>query len=1729
MTHTCNKTSCLPHLNKYEHFEEYGRGKRGPFCPTCGKEKRVKRNIFCAKCWGDWNDTSNAQKRSAASGNTPSRNSRNPVPAQLGESNNVDVPPVTDTKHTSTPTANQSVASIAMATKARFWLTSSFDKHGDQVRVLLDGGAQISTLPTSLRNLAVSFPSNRVYRVRQSVSGLRNEPIISKEMIKTHLHIPLKSGQDFPILVDFYVLPVDYAILGVDVLHRYQVGLQYGNYSDVWFGTREQNRTAEISMAEVRIGTPLLLNDVSSALNYDVTSVPSHSAPLTHHAITDGDQLLQGSCYPDYRSLPASSPPRPITTLPPRISTFGDLEASGARFTKSHPMFVMITNLEAAVIRGESVLSQAEFGLVRVLLYRFSNLYVKELPEVGAIRAAKYSLMKNLISDSPILQAPYRLGQHVEGLLHEALEKDVKRGFRFKLEKSKIRNTIPCFCVFERNKVRVVGAYNKLNDQLRLDPFPASVVADNLAKINGAKYIACNDGKSMYHQFMMDEGSMARTAWITTKHIYASYMLQFGIKNAGQHADRELAKIFNSIRQWFIRHMDDFITTGHSFEQWFTRYVDFHKLCKKYNVYLKLSPLKFQVCRKESDMFGFIVSSDGTYRPDPARFKPIVTIPSPRTVKEAQCFLGLLIFYKEFIRNHQTLTWPIRQAIKQAKAVPTTKITWSQDCEEAMVALKKTFLSNACLAFPRYDLITEDNPFEIQSDACSVACGSILSQYIDGKPMLIRATSRAFQKVELRYHIARKELLGIIDSLRKNRKTISPYPVRLVLDCANVPFFIQNGAKRLNPPWSRYAVFLNEFNYSLQFRKGIHNLAADALSRISEEATIARDSGKEDVTLNQLLPLFVQAAQEYAEANNITTAHTDSDNSSGTTTTIATVAAVDQSPESTAVTTDDAAGSTDTTPVDTTDTIVVTAEESAEPTTTSNLTSAPPASPTPPPAQDSTTTTSTSDALPLRPATLPFVHTEQLPEVVRTAYTLESSFVSALSLSIDRKSSEVMTSSTIAGFDVFDAQQKCSECSAIKQILESPEDPRHKQVERNYLLQNGLLVRRYLAKGPGKPTTVIYLPQPLRKLAIDQFHNSHLANHRGVLQTRLQLMRRFYWPTLHRDVKKHVLNCDTCRRTRPNRPPVAFQSFGSPAIMHSVFLDWVGPFPGDDYLLTVSIPSTDWIDAKWYKRPTARNSAEGLMEMIISRFGCPNVIETDLGTHFTSEVFKYLGELIGVPNSYSTLANSTANAILERKHKDIQLGLLSSLIHSTSSRRDYKKFLHSALFACRNTVREGREYSASMLMHGFEMKFPADIPEHDSRTFRADNRDDCKLMFDRIEQFKIMRETAAALDLEIRESKHKKQFLRKIDDIGVGAWVWYNPKRFILPKLTAPWTGPYIVLEKVPGYEPTYIIAPVDDNRSKIHVHRRYIKLVANIAEHENDDVNPNPDDDDVAESQSEDESNDHPTPPNPEDDITVRRSRRQRKQVDHGPFVHHVSSHSTSLLNAQPSNDAQDGPVTKSKIRITLDLSSKAAVSRKNWRRRVFLNPDNSLSVTISCKVKVTTTSNHLSAHSTSLRNPQPMIDSQDGPVSDDKKWMEDRAKLFTEEKKKPCIFHACDKMIVDMDLTLSSNRRHRGRWYTTACSFDHFLLNKLGLSNHNSGTRTISNLNVLLQKVTRKARERGFHASDNYLQYVRQEIKSLSDFYENAVQESIDANRRREGKLTHPRECHYKDSYPP
>ncbi|KAJ8349611.1 hypothetical protein SKAU_G00247410 [Synaphobranchus kaupii] len=141
-------------------------------------------------------------------------------------------------------------------------------------------------------------------------------------------------------------------------------------------------------------------------------------------------------------------------------------------------------------------------------------------------------------------------------------------------------------------------------------------------------------------------------------------------------------------------------------------------------------------------------------------------------------------------------------------------------------------------------------------------------------------------------------------------------------------------------------------------------------------------------------------------------------------------------------------------------------------------------------------------------------------------------------------------------------------------------------------------------------------------------HDEPCAGHRGEQSTISMLRQVAYWPKMWTDVKDYVNSCPTCCKFQPVLPRhrAPLQSTPTTQPWSHIQTDWIGPITrssrGNQYALTVTDMFTEWVECLPAPRDTAESTTGLLMNHVSTRWGLPQSVNSDRGTHFTSTIME---------------------------------------------------------------------------------------------------------------------------------------------------------------------------------------------------------------------------------------------------------------------------------------------------------------------------------------------------------------------------------------------------------------------------------------------------------------------------------------------------------------------------
>ena len=169
---------------------------------------------------------------------------------------------------------------------------------------------------------------------------------------------------------------------------------------------------------------------------------------------------------------------------------------------------------------------------------------------------------------------------------------------------------------------------------------------------------------------------------------------------------------------------------------------------------------------------GHILSKEGI-SPNLEKVQKVMDWPVPSNAKEVHSFLGLALYYHQFILQFAQWANPLHDlihplAMKKTHArirLPPLEqnfppFEWTQSHQESFDRLKLVLISAPVLSYPNYD-----KPFLLEKDASLKSLGAVLSQEDnDGNMCVISyasCTLKLYEKSMQNYSSAKLELLTL--------------------------------------------------------------------------------------------------------------------------------------------------------------------------------------------------------------------------------------------------------------------------------------------------------------------------------------------------------------------------------------------------------------------------------------------------------------------------------------------------------------------------------------------------------------------------------------------------------------------------------------------------------------------------------------------------------------------------------------------------------------------------------------------------------------------------------------------------------------------------------------------------------------------------------------------------------------------------------------------------------
>ena len=305
-------------------------------------------------------------------------------------------------------------------------------------------------------------------------------------------------------------------------------------------------------------------------------------------------------------------------------------------------------------------------------------------------------------------------------------------------------------------RFRLCEDYNKvtINQALTIDQYPLPKPEDLFATMANGTLFTKLDLSQAYLQLQLDEAPMPYVTVNTHQGLYQYTRLPFGVASAPAIFQRLMDTILQGIPR-VICYIDDILVTGTSDEDHLSNLGEVLKRLEDCGFRLKKTKCNFMA--KSVEYLGHQVDRH-RIRALPDKVEAITKAPPPKNVQELRSFLGLLNYYRKFVRNLSSILHPLNQLLKDQQ-----KWEWSKECAQAFQMAKDQLVSASVLT--HYD---PKLPIAMAADASAYGIGAVISHiYPDGSERPIPFASRTLTSSERNYVQLEKEALSLVYGVKK--------------------------------------------------------------------------------------------------------------------------------------------------------------------------------------------------------------------------------------------------------------------------------------------------------------------------------------------------------------------------------------------------------------------------------------------------------------------------------------------------------------------------------------------------------------------------------------------------------------------------------------------------------------------------------------------------------------------------------------------------------------------------------------------------------------------------------------------------------------------------------------------------------------------------------------------------------------------------------------------------
>ncbi|KAL1456072.1 hypothetical protein WDU94_000826 [Cyamophila willieti] len=268
------------------------------------------------------------------------------------------------------------------------------------------------------------------------------------------------------------------------------------------------------------------------------------------------------------------------------------------------------------------------------------------------------------------------------------------------------------------------------------------------------------------------------------------------------------------------------------------------------------------------------------------------------------------------------------------------------------------------------------------------------------------------------------------------------------------------------------------------------------------------------------------------------------------------------------------------------------------------------------------------------------------------------------------------------------------------------------RASRRYCIDSSDNLLYYKKFTPEGQKLLVAIPKSLQSKLLTMAHeNLETGCHLGSAKILSLLSNRYYWPSMVQDLTYLIKTCKGCqlRKAPKSAPKGLLHPVPIPSKpFTTVVIDYLGPLhksSSKEYIIVATDPTTKFAFAKATTKADANTTMNFIID-ICTLFGIPRTIQTDRGSHFTSQVVEQLLKGLNITHGLAPAYRPQAQGITERFNSTI-CDMLSHFVDTDGKKWD--QYVNWVCHVYNSTKHASTNQSPFYLLHGYEPRSTIDL------------------------------------------------------------------------------------------------------------------------------------------------------------------------------------------------------------------------------------------------------------------------------------------------------------------------------------------------------------------------------------------------------------------------------------